>query len=786
MNQGGGALRPNWPGSDHMALHSVSDPIDHSIDIKIKLEPNGTDGDGRNMADGAETARAGLEVLMRQKKAKIGGGSGTMSGSQELDKERPMSWEWEQSEEDSLAKGMEEMSPSPLPGRIMAMDPGSPMSTNDSDKEDFVPGNPRKPVSEFKIGKTFGIPPQTTMLSHLTLSHQVVPPPLDKSANNAHCSNGPFYTPNQSPLQTRHVNNQSYSSSSSPEQIKRLFYSPTQSPLQTRHVSNLDTSYSQSPSPSQSRSMVPKETVFSPTQSPIQTRHTTGRDSPYGSPYSSVGSPSGSVRYSPNESPVQGRHVVNKTSSSSGSVAGNGSASAAGFIPSNSDPTSHFASQRFIPPSSSSSHSSLHIDVRDSTDSLSESCDGIDDKSCVSADLLQQATLSGQTGISRQQLINSPCPICGDRISGFHYGIFSCESCKGFFKRTVQNKKNYVCLRGASCPITITTRKKCPACRFDKCLKRGMKLEAIREDRTRGGRSTYQCTYSLPSTLPSGGDLLLNHVKSSGDKSGDESDVVVNGSGTESISSKASSHSSGTDVVIPNLIQEIMSVEHLWYYSEGESHRLSEQSSSHKSSDASSNADFFSSLCNIADHRLYKIVKWCKSLPLFRHITIDDQICLLLNSWCQLLLLSCCYRSIPTPEEIRVSLGKSVTLHQARALGLGPIIERMLNLTDHLRRLRVDQYEYVCLKVIILLTSDVGGIKEPEKVRHAQEGVIQALQTYTMSRYSDHPSKFGELLLRIPELERTCQIGKDSLSLKQREGEVQSFNLLVELLRGEH
>ena len=131
----------------------------------------------------------------------------------------------------------------------------------------------------------------------------------------------------------------------------------------------------------------------------------------------------------------------------------------------------------------------------------------------------------------------------------------------------VQNKKNYVCLRGAQCPVAIATRKKCPACRFfliiiliiivddhhyiirsfisfssnchhhyphlchhkfsqnchnhheiesfisyylfimkepcvvnwiifhcrfEKCLKMGMKLEAIREDRTRGGRSTYQ------------------------------------------------------------------------------------------------------------------------------------------------------------------------------------------------------------------------------------------------------------------------------------------------------
>lgn len=32
-------------------------------------------------------------------------------------------------------------------------------------------------------------------------------------------------------------------------------------------------------------------------------------------------------------------------------------------------------------------------------------------------------------------------------------------------------------------------------------------------------------------------------------------------------------------------------------------------------------------------------------------------------------------------------------------------IERMLNLTDHLRRLRVDKYEYVAMKVIVLLQS---------------------------------------------------------------------------------
>lgn len=109
----------------------------------------------------------------------------------------------------------------------------------------------------------------------------------------------------------------------------------------------------------------------------------------------------------------------------------------------------------------------------------------------------------------------------------------------------------------------------------------------------------------------------------------------------------------------------------------------------------------------------------------------------------------------------------------------------MLNLTDHLRRLRVDKFEYVAMKVIVLLQSgkssiylcvvircckvhislldnfrfvDTSELKEPEKVRASQEKALQALQEYTLAHYPESPAKFGELLLRIPELQRTCQV----------------------------
>ncbi|XP_039435362.1 nuclear hormone receptor FTZ-F1 beta isoform X2 [Culex pipiens pallens] len=436
-------------------------------------------------------------------------------------------------------------------------------------------------------------------------------------------------------------------------------------------------------------------------------------------------------------------------------------------------------------------------------------------------------------GISRQQLINSPCPICGDKISGFHYGIFSCESCKGFFKRTVQNRKNYVCLRGASCPVTIATRKKCPACRFEKCLQKGMKLEAIREDRTRGGRSTYQCSYTLPGTILSpslsGEGNNFPYSNSHGQRGQYPpgiSGLVISQQQMklecqQDINSNSSpgGGSNGVRPGVPQLLQvsffrltmrrleahdryrsqEIMDVEHLWQYNAAELARLNQPappvdraaiaanpllSSAGISSESS--PDLIANLCNIADHRLYKIVKWCKSLPLFKNISIDDQICLLINSWCELLLFSCCFRSMATPGEIKISLGKSITLEQAKHSGLQTCIERMLNLTDHLRRLRVDRYEYVAMKVIVLLSSDTSELKESEKVRASQEKALQALQAYTLAHYPETPAKFGELLLRIPELQRTCQVGKEMLTIKPKDGEEPSFNLLMELLRGEH
>lgn len=102
-------------------------------------------------------------------------------------------------------------------------------------------------------------------------------------------------------------------------------------------------------------------------------------------------------------------------------------------------------------------------------------------------------TVPGATAVAgdlpdTKEGIEELCPVCGDKVSGYHYGLLTCESCKGFFKRTVQNKKVYTCVAERSCHIDKTQRKRCPFCRFQKCLEVGMKLE---------GKSFYCSLFTL-------------------------------------------------------------------------------------------------------------------------------------------------------------------------------------------------------------------------------------------------------------------------------------------------
>ncbi|CAF1963911.1 unnamed protein product [Rotaria magnacalcarata] len=79
------------------------------------------------------------------------------------------------------------------------------------------------------------------------------------------------------------------------------------------------------------------------------------------------------------------------------------------------------------------------------------------------------------------------CSVCGDISTGIHFGGNSCESCKAFFRRSVQclRFQNYKCSNEEQCPVNTSTRKVCQFCRYAKCTAIGMKPKWVLSDQER-------------------------------------------------------------------------------------------------------------------------------------------------------------------------------------------------------------------------------------------------------------------------------------------------------------
>ncbi|XP_058684800.1 uncharacterized protein LOC131574373 isoform X2 [Poecile atricapillus] len=71
------------------------------------------------------------------------------------------------------------------------------------------------------------------------------------------------------------------------------------------------------------------------------------------------------------------------------------------------------------------------------------------------------------------------CAVCGDKASGYHFHVMSCEGCKGFFRRSVIKGVTFTCPLSRRCPVTKAKRRQCQACRMQKCLAVGMRRDMI-------------------------------------------------------------------------------------------------------------------------------------------------------------------------------------------------------------------------------------------------------------------------------------------------------------------
>ncbi|XP_033007235.1 retinoic acid receptor RXR-gamma [Lacerta agilis] len=291
------------------------------------------------------------------------------------------------------------------------------------------------------------------------------------------------------------------------------------------------------------------------------------------------------------------------------------------------------------------------------------------------------------------------CAICGDRSSGKHYGVYSCEGCKGFFKRTIRKDLIYTCRDNKDCLIDKRQRNRCQYCRYQKCLAMGMKREAVQEERQR-----------------------------SRERSENEAESTSN------------CGSSNEDMPVERILEAEMAVE------------PKTESYSDVNADNSTN-DPVTNICHAADKQLFTLVEWAKRIPHFSDLTLEDQVILLRAGWNELLIASFSHRSVSVQDGILLATGLHVQRSSAHSAGVGSIFDRVLTeLVSKMKDMQMDKSELGCLRAIVLFNPDAKGLSSPAEVESLREKVYAALEAYTKQKYPEQPGRFAKLLLRLPAL----------------------------------
>ncbi|XP_028252538.1 estrogen receptor isoform X1 [Parambassis ranga] len=438
---------------------------------------------------------------------------------------------------------------------------------------------------------------------------------------------------------------------------------------------------------------------------------------------------------------------------------GNGPTSPLVFVPSSPrlSPFMHPPSHHYLESTSTPVYRSSHQPV-----SRDEQC-------CTRDEAYSVGELGAGTGGFEMTKETRFCAVCSDYASGYHYGVWSCEGCKAFFKRSIQGHNDYMCPATNQCTIDRNRRKSCQACRLRKCYEVGMMKGGVRKDRGRVLRRDKRRT-GISDKEKAAKDL---EQKTAPPQDGRKhSSSAGGGVGKSSVT-----HMSPDQVLL--LLQG------------AEPPILC---SRQKLSRPYTEVTMMTLLTSMADKELVHMIAWAKKLPGFLQLSLHDQVQLLESSWLEVLMIGLIWRSIHCPGKLIFAQDLILDRNEGDCVeGMAEIFDMLLATASHFRMLKLKPEEFVCLKAIILLNSGAfsfcTGTMEP---LHNSVAVQSMLDTIT-DALIHHISQSGcsaqqqsrrqaQLLLLLSHIRHMSNKGMEHLYSMKCKNKVPLYDLLLEML----
>ncbi|XP_062547708.1 probable nuclear hormone receptor HR38 isoform X2 [Armigeres subalbatus] len=309
----------------------------------------------------------------------------------------------------------------------------------------------------------------------------------------------------------------------------------------------------------------------------------------------------------------------------------------------------------------------------------------------------------GPTPQSPSQL----CAVCGDTAACQHYGVRTCEGCKGFFKRTVQKGSKYVCLADKACPVDKRRRNRCQFCRFQKCLVVGMVKEVVRTDSLKGRRGRLPSKPKSPQESPPSPPVSM-------------------------ITALVRAHVDTTP--------DLASLDYSQYREPGQNEPII--------SEAEKVQQFYNLLTTSVD----VIKQFADKLPGFSDLSSDDQELLFQSASLELFVLRLSYRA--RIDDTKMTFCNGVVLHKHQCQrSFGDWLNAILEFSKSLHAMEIDISAFACLCALTLVTERYG-LREPKKVELLQMKIISSLRDHVTynSEAQRKPHYFNRLLGKLPEL----------------------------------